>query len=154
MTVDQTFSDATAKYRGRRIDEIADELGKSTFDTLLDIALEDELKTYFMPPSTGTDDASWKMRGEVWRDDRSVIGASDAGAHLDMIDTFAFSTQVLGNGVRRHQLISLEEAVHQLTDVPARLYRLTERGRLVPGCLLYTSPSPRDLSTSRMPSSA
>ena len=23
-----------------------------------------------------------------------------------------------------------------------------------PGCLLYTSPSPRDLSTSRMPSSA
>ena len=26
--------------------------------------------------------------------------------------------------------------------------------RLVDGCLLYTSPSPRDLSTSRMPSSA
>ena len=25
---------------------------------------------------------------------------------------------------------------------------------LAPGCLLYTSPSPRDLSTSRMPSSA
>ena len=25
---------------------------------------------------------------------------------------------------------------------------------LVEGCLLYTSPSPRDLSTSRMPSSA
>ena len=24
----------------------------------------------------------------------------------------------------------------------------------LPGCLLYTSPSPRDLSTSRMPSSA
>ena len=28
-------------------------------------------------------------------------------------------------------------------------------GKIVmPGCLLYTSPSPRDLSTSRMPSSA
>ena len=27
-------------------------------------------------------------------------------------------------------------------------------GRLQFGCLLYTSPSPRDLSTSRMPSSA
>ena len=26
--------------------------------------------------------------------------------------------------------------------------------RWFPGCLLYTSPSPRDLSTSRMPSSA
>ena len=34
-----------------------------------------------------------------------------------------------------------------------------QRGKLlkrvqVPDCLLYTSPSPRDLSTSRMPSSA
>ena len=32
-----------------------------------------------------------------------MIGASDAGAHLDMIDTFAIATQVLGNGVRRHR---------------------------------------------------
>ena len=28
------------------------------------------------------------------------------------------------------------------------------RSKVVEGCLLYTSPSPRDLSTSRMPSSA
>ena len=28
------------------------------------------------------------------------------------------------------------------------------RHQVVSGCLLYTSPSPRDLSTSRMPSSA
>ena len=29
-----------------------------------------------------------------------------------------------------------------------------EEVRVIPDCLLYTSPSPRDLSTSRMPSSA
>jgi N-acyl-D-aspartate/D-glutamate deacylase len=133
LTIDQTFSEATEKYRGRRIDEIAEELGKSTFDTMLDIALEDELQTYFMPPSTGDDDSTWKLRGELWQDDRTVIGASDAGAHLDMIDTFAFSTQVLGAGVREHGLLSLEEAVHQLTDVPARLYGLVDRGRLAEG---------------------
>ena len=34
---------------------------------------------------------------------------------------------------------------------PAYVTRFDERGR---ACLLYTSPSPRDLSTSRMPSSA
>ena len=34
----------------------------------------------------------------------------------------------------------------------AKLYYL--RGRTGKACLLYTSPSPRDLSTSRMPSSA
>jgi N-acyl-D-aspartate/D-glutamate deacylase len=69
----------------------------------------------------------------VWRDDRAVVGASDAGAHLDMIDTFALSTQVLGNGVRRHGVVSLEEGVRLLTDAPARLYGLRERGRLAPG---------------------
>jgi N-acyl-D-aspartate/D-glutamate deacylase len=133
MTLDQTFSPANEKYHGRRIDEIADELGKSTFDTMIDIALEDDLQTYFMPPALGQDKASWELRGQTWRDDRAVIGASDAGAHLDMIDTFAFSTQVLGNGVRKYGVIALEDAVHQLTDVPARLYGLRERGRLVEG---------------------
>ena len=37
-----------------------------------------------------------------------------------------------------------------LQNIPIR----TEEGRLIRTCLLYTSPSPRDLSTSRMPSSA
>jgi N-acyl-D-aspartate/D-glutamate deacylase len=46
------------------------------------------------------------LRGRLWADDRVLIGASDAGAHLDVIDTFAFSTTVLEKGVRqfgRHQ---------------------------------------------------
>ena len=33
-------------------------------------------------------------------------------------------------------------------------YVLTKNYKLYYNCLLYTSPSPRDLSTSRMPSSA
>lgn len=130
MTVDQTFSKETESYRGRRIDEIARELGKSEFDTLVDIAIADDLQTYFMPPSSGDDDETWALRGRIWQDDRAIIGASDAGAHLDMIDTFAFSTQVLGPGVRDHGVVAMEEAIRQLTDVPARLYGLIERGRL------------------------
>jgi N-acyl-D-aspartate/D-glutamate deacylase len=133
LAIDQVKSAANEKYLGRRIGEIAEELGKTPFDTMIDIALEDDLHTSFMPPSAGDDEASWELRGKTWLDDRTVIGASDAGAHLDMIDTFAFSTQVLGNGVRKHGLLSIEEAVRQLTDVPARLYGLKERGRLEEG---------------------
>ena len=40
------------------------------------------------------------------------------------------------------------ELLHRQIDPNA------ERNILAKGCLLYTSPSPRDLSTSRMPSSA
>lgn len=131
--VDQVQSESLERHRGRKVGEIAKELGKTPFDTLLDIALEDDLQTYFMPPTQGTDDASWAIRGRLWKDDRTVIGASDAGAHLDMIDTFAFSTQVLGEGVRERGLIGMEEAVRQLTDVPARLYGLKQRGRIEEG---------------------
>ena len=35
-----------------------------------------------------------------------------------------------------------------------KLYEHSQKGHVVCFCLLYTSPSPRDLSTSRMPSSA
>ena len=86
-----------------------------------------------MPPTSGDDAESWAERARSWLDDRTVVGASDAGAHLDLIDTFAFSTQLLGNGVRKRGLLSIEEAVRQLTDVPARLYGLTDRGRIAEG---------------------
>ena len=44
-----------------------------------------------------------------------------------------YSTSLLGDGVRRRSLLSWEEAVRQLTDVPARLYGLRDRGRLAEG---------------------
>jgi N-acyl-D-aspartate/D-glutamate deacylase len=62
-----------------------------------------------------------------------VIGASDAGAHLDLLASFNYTTALLGAAVREHKLLSIEEAVHLLSDVPARLYGLVDRGRLQPG---------------------
>lgn len=133
MKVDQVETEANQAYLGRLVGEIAEEQGKEPFEMFCEIAIADGLKTSFMPPNSGDDDASWAHRGDTWVDDRTVIGASDAGAHLDMIDTFAVPTQVLGNGVRKHGVISLEEAIRQLTDIPAKLYGLRERGRLEEG---------------------
>jgi N-acyl-D-aspartate/D-glutamate deacylase len=50
-----------------------------------------------------------------------------------MIDTFTCSTALLGPGVREKGLLGLEEAVHQLTQLPAELYGIRDRGRLAPG---------------------
>jgi len=121
------------KYEGRTTGEIASELGREPIDVMLDLALEDELLTVFAPNFGGHDHESYALRGRIWQDDRTIVGASDAGAHLDMIDTFAFSTMVLQEGVRNHKVISLEQAVHQLTERPARYAGLVERGLLKPG---------------------
>lgn len=133
MTVDATFLPENKPYEGRRVGDIAEELGKTPFDTLVDLALSEDLKTSFTPFIPGDDDDSWKLRSEIWQDDRTVVGASDAGAHLDMIDTFTYSTSLLGPGVREKGLLSLEAAIHQLTDVPARLYGVRDRGRIAEG---------------------
>jgi N-acyl-D-aspartate/D-glutamate deacylase len=132
LIVDQVARPEHEMLRGRKIGEIAEGLGKEPFDCMLDLAISEDLLTSFMPSPIGDDDASWQLRAKVWRDPRAVVGASDAGAHLDMIDTFAFSTVLLGNA-RERGLIPVEEAVRLLTDVPARLYGLRDRGRLREG---------------------
>jgi N-acyl-D-aspartate/D-glutamate deacylase len=133
LTVHAVALPQNKRFEGRAVGAIATEQGKAPIDAMLDLAISEGLRTSFMPPAVGGDKALWKVRGQLWADDRTVIGASDAGAHLDMIDTFAFSTQVLGNGVRQHEVITLPEAVHQLTQVPAELMGLRERGVLREG---------------------
>ena len=133
MRVVEAFTPETRRWEGRTVGELAQESGQDPFDAMVSLAVADGLRTQFMPPTGGDKIEDWQARARTWMDDRTVIGASDAGAHLDMIDTFAVPTQVLGNGVRRHGVIGLEEAVRQLSDVPARLYGVRERGRLQPG---------------------
>jgi N-acyl-D-aspartate/D-glutamate deacylase len=133
ITIAETFVPEHAGLAGRTVAEIAAESGKAPFDCLLDLAVEEDLRLSFMPFIPGDDAESWKMRAEVWRDPRTVVGASDAGAHLDMINTFSYSTALLGPAVRERGLLDLEEAVRQLTDVPARLYGVRERGRVAEG---------------------
>ena len=134
IRVEETFEPENERWCGRTIGEIAAERGVDPFDAMLDLSLSEGLRTSLSSPTEGQTDAeSWRMRAVSWTDPRTVVGASDAGAHLDMMDTFAFTTQILGRGVAEMGLISVEEAVRQLTDVPARLYGLKQRGRLEVG---------------------
>jgi N-acyl-D-aspartate/D-glutamate deacylase len=128
----EVHSVANRPFVGRTVGEVAQQQGKRPFDAMLDLALADDLKTSFMPPPGGTDEASYRLRAKLWADDRTVVGASDAGAHMDMIDTFAFTTQLLAKS-RELGLLPIEQAVRQLTSVPARLVGLRERGELRPG---------------------
>ena len=129
----EVFDAANKPLEGLTVQQIADRQGKKPFDALLDLCLSEDLKTSFSPETQGTDAESWRFRAEAWKDSRTVIGGSDAGAHLDMIDTFAFTSEVLSHGVREQKLLSLEEAIHQLTEAPATLIGFTERGVLREG---------------------
>lgn len=133
LVIAETFADENADAAGRSVGEVAAERGGEPFDTLLDIVIADQLRTGLSPPMAGDDAADWRTRAEVWRHPGAVIGGSDAGAHLDMMCGAIYTTSLLGRGVREHHVVTLEEAVRLITDVPARFYGLTERGRIAPG---------------------
>jgi len=133
MTVVQTADPDTKHLAGRRIEAIARERSVSAFDCLVDIAVADDLRAVFMPDPVGDDDRSWELRAQVMTDPRTVIGAADAGAHLDVASSFNYTTSLLAGSVRRRGLLSLEQAVRELTDVPARMFGVTGRGRIGEG---------------------
>jgi N-acyl-D-aspartate/D-glutamate deacylase len=62
-----------------------------------------------------------------------LIGGSDAGAHLDRLLASPYPTRFLGLAWRTLELVSLEQAVHLMTEKPARFYGMHERGRLAEG---------------------
>ena len=131
--IGETFAPQNREFAHRKVSDIAAEIGKNPFDTLLDIVVADELRTALWPLPTDDDVDSWKLRLEVWRDERAMIGGSDAGAHLDRMCGSGYPTAFLGEVVRERQLLPLEEAVHMMTGVPAALFGLRDRGRVAPG---------------------
>lgn len=131
-TVVQGFSPASKAVEGRRLGEVAAERGVDSLDLLLDFMVADELRTGMAPRAVGDDPSLWPVREQLWSDPRVMIGASDAGAHLDMLSTFDYAATYL-ELTRDRSEIPIETAVQRLTDAPARLYGLRERGRLAEG---------------------
>jgi N-acyl-D-aspartate/D-glutamate deacylase len=133
LKVVEVFSAENTGYAGRGIGEIAAEQGRDAFDVFLDIAIADGLKTSFMPRVPEDSAALYQARADLLDDSRTIAGASDAGAHLDMIDSCLFTTRYLANAVRKFGAMSLERAIRHLSAEPARLVGIRDRGMLRPG---------------------
>jgi N-acyl-D-aspartate/D-glutamate deacylase len=131
--IGDTFSAANAGLKGRRVADLARERGQEPFDTLVEIVLNDELRTVLWPMPTDNNPESWELRRRVWLDPRVLLGGSDAGAHLDRMCGAPYPTRFLGDMIRGRRLIGLEKAVELLTDAPARLFGLRRRGRIAEG---------------------
>jgi N-acyl-D-aspartate/D-glutamate deacylase len=131
--IGDTFSEANAGLSGRLVADIAQERGGEPFDTLVDIVAADDFRTVLWPRPTDNDAESWRMRQEAWSDPRTMIGGSDAGAHLDRMCGSTYTTRFLGDVLRGRKLVSLERAVQMLTQEPAQLFGLHGRGTIAEG---------------------
>ena len=81
---------------------------------------------------------------------RVAVGCAAPSAVDTMVDELEVRQQAVVDAARA----GLARFAADESELRARTLRLSGRGARPDRCLLYTSPSPRDLSTSRMPSSA
>ncbi|MEU1183505.1 D-aminoacylase [Streptomyces sp. NPDC005820] len=131
--IGDTYSAANEGLTGRVVEDIAGERGLDPFSCLVEICVADELRTVLWPMPTDNDPDSWAMRAEAWQHEDVMLGGSDAGAHLDRMCGAPYTTRFLGDCLRGRRLATLEQAVKMLTDDPARLFGLRERGRVREG---------------------
>ena len=131
--IGDTFSAANDGLAGRVVRDIAAERGADPFDTLVDIVIADDLRTVLWPSAPDDDDAHWTLRGALWNDPDVYLGGSDAGAHLDRMCGGSYPTQLLADTLRGRRMVSLEWAVQAMSDAPARLLGLRDRGRIAEG---------------------
>lgn len=131
--IGDTYSAANEGLKGRIVRDVANERGMSSFGTLLDIVIADELKTILWPTPQDDDAESWRMRAELWQDGRAMIGGSDAGAHLDRMCGAPYPTRWLADCIRGRKLVPVEFAVKMMTSQPAKLFGLVDRGELREG---------------------
>lgn len=108
----------------------AAKLGKDPVDLALDIALANDLQARFRMAVMNFDE---KEVAELITDPNTIIALSDAGAHASQLCDACYSTHLLGHWVRDRKVFTLEEAVHNLTQRPAEMFGITDRGVLAEG---------------------
>jgi len=129
---ERTSVEETVKHetlRGVPLATLAAERGVHPFDVMLDLSLEDDLETRFRNVPRATKEELT----ELVRDRRTVLGAHDAGAHIDMLCDSCYPSYTLRYWVREEGVLTLEEAVWRMAAQPAQLWGIPDRGTIEPG---------------------
>lgn len=117
-------------FEERRLSDLAAERGLHFTEMALDLGLESDFAARFRLPVANSDE---KQVAFLLQHPSTVLGLSDAGAHASQLCDAGAPTHLLGHWVREKGVLSLEEAVRQLTSSIADCIGLRERGRLREG---------------------
>ena len=132
VVVEETRDPAHLRFAGRTLADVAAARGGDVIDALFDLALADDLGTRFSMLLLNYDE---DRVADLLRRPDGLIALSDAGAHVSVLCDAGYATHFLGHWVRERGLLPLEEAVGRLTAMPADVYGIADRGRLVPGAV-------------------
>ena len=104
--------------------------GVDPTDLALDLSLANRLGARFRLAVLNHDEAEV---AELLQNDDVVVALSDAGAHASQLCDACYATFLLKHWVREKGTLTLEQAVHMLTQKPAEIFGITDRGLLKEG---------------------
>ena len=122
---------------GKTLAAVTRERGTSPEETLLDLIIEDGGRAgaaYFLMSEANIElglKQPWISLGSDAESSAPEGVFLKSSTHPRAYGNFA---RFLGHYVREKKLMPLEEAVHRLTGLPARNWKLRDRGCLAPGC--------------------
>jgi N-acyl-D-aspartate/D-glutamate deacylase len=127
-------SDTHPELIGERLLSIAAARGTEPFDTLLDLTLDEpDLLRFRVKAVLANDDQDGIA--VLLMADGCTLGLSDAGAHVGQLCDAPLATDLLGNWVREKGVLTLEHAIHKLTQQQAEIFGFADRGVVREGAI-------------------
>jgi N-acyl-D-amino-acid deacylase len=130
FVIEKTYTPRFKHLEGLTLREAGGKMDRHIVDTMLEIAIADELHTVFdaPPPHTRLD-----LLKEIVNYPYAIPGLSDGGAHTKFFCGGRYPTEFLASFTRDHGMLSLEEAHWKLSAWPAICAGLSDRGVLRQG---------------------
>ena len=114
----------------RLLKDVARERGVNPVALMIDLSLETDFNQFFCQPAANENQEDVL---EMMKHPRSVVTFSDSGAHVSQIMDSSLQTHLLSHWVREKEAMTLEEAVRELTCVPATYWGMHDRGLIREG---------------------
>ena len=99
-------------------------------DAFLDLVVEENLDTRFLQAENNIDDEAMT---KILTYPNAIVGLGDGGAHVQFHGGYGYTTRLLGEWVRKRQVMTLEQAIRKLTFESASTFGIHDRGMLRPG---------------------
>ena len=131
MRIVEIREDRNLQYEGMNIAELATATGKHPMDAMLDLAIDEGLRTEFtFEPTTGTDRGAVK---EILNHPFTHPCVSDGGAHTRYQTLGSWPVNMIADRVRDQGMMTLEEAHYKMSSLPAAIAGFTDRGIIKEG---------------------
>ena len=129
-------NEALRTFMGKYLPEVAEELGKSVEETLVDLIIEDQSRIQVVYFSMSEENIKKKI-AIPWSSFCSDAGSyTNEGVFVKQSThprAYGSFVRVLGKFARDEKVISLAEGVRKLSALPAENLKLKKRGKLAPG---------------------